>query len=660
MELNYIEMSNFRQYYGNHRLDFAKGEKNITLILGENNAGKTGIYRALIYALYGDRSLPQDEKAQINLVNFDAIDDHGPVKASVRVSLSHGGFDYIVERGLYGSKYGDDYVQENNEDVSLKVVDDKGKEEVYSNADREKIEKTINNILDENIKEFFLFDGEKMETLARTDNKSKKEVKDGIIKLMQIDQLERLGDILAKATSSQLKRLRNQAGSSQLNVIKKQTEKFQKEKEKLKTEIEDLEKNILDREDLLDKYQSKVDSAKDISKTYRELEYKEDLLFKQKRLTKMLKNQIIGDLDGYSHLLLMDYYREMDNVLANELTERKESIPQHLLEESLDQQKCSLCDQDLDEISYSRIEQILKYYKSSYETDLMGALSRNIKDELKLNQENLDNLEPNLERIEKARLDLEELEEEVNRLNQIILTYNLTRKDLGFTEREKIKLEEEISDIKIELMTRKEKLLVLEEELSGLNKDLEGAIKKETMLDYQNKKYVFMNDLTEKLKKLFVSYEESTKEELGKSTTKMFKLLIDDEEKSLVDRVEINDKYELELYEKDMKVTADISQGQQMVVALAFITSLASLASNSRDRVDYPLFMDTPFGRLSRQNRYNLIERLPLVTKQWIPLLTDTDYTNYEKGIFEKNNKVGHVYLIEKIDSRRSAIRKIG
>lgn len=653
-------MSNFRQYYGNHRLDFAKGEKNITLILGENNAGKTGIYRALIYALYGDRSLPQDEKAQINLVNFDAIDDHGPVKASVRVSLSHGGFDYIVERGLYGSKYGDDYVQENNEDVSLKVVDDKGNEEVYSNADREKIEKTINNILDENIKEFFLFDGEKMETLARTDNKSKKEVKDGIIKLMQIDQLERLGDILAKATSSQLKRLRNQAGSSQLNVIKKQTEKFQKEKEKLKTEIEDLEKNILDREDLLDKYQSKVDSAKDISKTYRELEYKEDLLFKQKRLTKMLKNQIIGDLDGYSHLLLMDYYREMDNVLANELTERKESIPQHLLEESLDQQKCSLCDQDLDEISYSRIEQILKYYKSSYETDLMGALSRNIKDELKLNQENLDNLEPNLERIERARLDLEELEEEVNRLNQIILTYNLTRKDLGFTEREKIKLEEEISDIKIELMTRKEKLLVLEEELSGLNKDLEGAIKKETMLDYQNKKYVFMNDLTEKLKKLFVSYEESTKEKLGKSTTKMFKLLIDDEEKSLVDRVEINDKYELELYEKDMKVTADISQGQQMVVALAFITSLASLASNSRDRVDYPLFMDTPFGRLSRQNRYNLIERLPLVTKQWIPLLTDTDYTNYEKGIFEKNNKVGHVYLIEKIDSRRSAIRKIG
>ena len=41
MQLNKIVMENFRQYSGEHSIEFATGDKNITLVLGENNAGKT-------------------------------------------------------------------------------------------------------------------------------------------------------------------------------------------------------------------------------------------------------------------------------------------------------------------------------------------------------------------------------------------------------------------------------------------------------------------------------------------------------------------------------------------------------------------------------------------------------------------------------------------
>ncbi len=41
--------------------------------------------------------------------------------------------------------------------------------------------------------------------------------------------------------------------------------------------------------------------------------------------------------------------------------------------------------------------------------------------------------------------------------------------------------------------------------------------------------------------------------------------------------------------------------------------------------------MDTPFGRISGKNRDNLIENIPMLTSQWILLLTDTEFTVSEE-----------------------------
>ena len=47
MKLLSIELLNFRQFYGKQKIEFANGDKNITIIFGENGKGKTGIFRAL-------------------------------------------------------------------------------------------------------------------------------------------------------------------------------------------------------------------------------------------------------------------------------------------------------------------------------------------------------------------------------------------------------------------------------------------------------------------------------------------------------------------------------------------------------------------------------------------------------------------------------------
>jgi DNA sulfur modification protein DndD len=89
MILKRMVLTNFRQFR-EAEIAFAAGEadsgKNVTVVLGENGRGKTGIYRALMFCLYGDHTLTQDEdvkKEEMYLVNkaavLDAQQDRKPV-----------------------------------------------------------------------------------------------------------------------------------------------------------------------------------------------------------------------------------------------------------------------------------------------------------------------------------------------------------------------------------------------------------------------------------------------------------------------------------------------------------------------------------------------------------------------------------------------------
>ncbi|MEM5687271.1 hypothetical protein AAHB49_16200 [Bacillus cereus] len=87
---------------------------------------------------------------------------------------------------------------------------------------------------------------------------------------------------------------------------------------------------------------------------------------------------------------------------------------------------------------------------------------------------------------------------------------------------------------------------------------------------------------------------------LKNSATEIFKRLIDQKDVNLIKQININDKFELEIFSHDdIEITQDISQGQRQIVALAFITALAQVAAGDYEQITFPLFMDSPFNRLS-------------------------------------------------------------
>ena len=76
MILHNLKLKDFRQFKGIQQIVFShrkeKTKANVTVIFGENGRGKTSIFRAVMFALFGERRLRQDEdivQEELYLVN---------------------------------------------------------------------------------------------------------------------------------------------------------------------------------------------------------------------------------------------------------------------------------------------------------------------------------------------------------------------------------------------------------------------------------------------------------------------------------------------------------------------------------------------------------------------------------------------------------------
>ena len=91
----------------------------------------------------------------------------------------------------------------------------------------QRINEIINDILNEEIKDFFLFDAEKIDTLAKTDSKVKHEVKTAIFKLLQIENVEKATGILQRLASRQNRTIVEESKSVDLERKNKEIEELQ-------------------------------------------------------------------------------------------------------------------------------------------------------------------------------------------------------------------------------------------------------------------------------------------------------------------------------------------------------------------------------------------------------------------------------------------------
>lgn len=655
MKLLELKMNNFRQYIGQQKIEFAKDENNITIIFGENGKGKTGIYRALMFCLYGSTHIQQDNpKEPIHLVNMKLLEQSSrAVDASVEIMFEHNGEKYTMFRSIKGIKRGN-RIEERFDRVKLSKIDSNGNFGMGLLDQEIPVKQKMNEILDEDIKDFFLFDAEKIDTLAKTDSTVKREVKKAIFKLLQIESVDEAKIILDTLYTSEKKSIIS--NSNNINITKKE-EEIDEAKAKLTSIKIHLEKLIEERGNnnkLIQGYELQLQQNEDIRIIQEQILALKNNLSSKVSHFEDLKQQVVEILkNDAAYLMFNSSFSNVKNYLNSLRHDEKNIVPADVLENSINNKVCLCCNNDLNK-HIENLEYVIAL-KENYKRSELSYLASSITNMI-IDKENQYSMKEN--QILSMLIKLNELIRERKQIQSDINSFN---KEIGSKAGTELNLEkiaralkdekERLIKTQSEIVSKENEKNEVEKAIDKLESELQNMIKESKTLEFDSKVLARIDSLRNDIKEISEEYSTSMRKKLTDFTTSIFKKLIDKKDVDLISKIDINEKFELVIIGGEgFEITQDISQGQRQIVALSFITALAQVAAGDSKTINFPLFMDSPFNRISGVNRDQLITNIPLLTSQWILLLTDTELTVNEEKIFKETKKLGKFYRIDQIE----------
>ena len=661
MILKKITLENFRQFYGTQTIEFSnESNNNITVIKGENGCGKTGIYRAMIFCLYGEKSLSNEKKAQnngeseqVHLINFNYLDENKDkvVSASVTLEMTKGRKTYIIKRTIDGKKSSiNDEIKENDElSVEMQIIDETGNYSAYIVTDKNEAKKIVNDILDSGLKDFFFFDGEQIESLSKTDKEMRDAIKNGITKLLQIDDLDKAIKIIETVVQSQQRVIRNSNPSSELSQVMEEIDNLKAKIDEKQNELDSVSKKIAEANENISKFEEKLQKNKNIKAIYEKINSKEELRSAKKETLQQNRNVLLEVLqNSASNLVLDGYIIKANNILSNSISTNNVIIAEDKLDEMLSEKKCLCCGRNFAEndIAHTYITQLkMLQEKMAGQKDVVN-ISSGLKASFSRNKTTLLKINDYLDKIEANKSSIETINKELQDLNNEVSSSSMKQSDLAGFQLAKDNIERERDELK-------GKSAVINSEIERLSNTLQEKELKSKELkkasESQNtemKKLEYLEDLLNLFTSIREKYSLKMREKLSHEATESFRELISEKDKNLISKIEIGEKYEIIVRGWDnTSILQDISSGQRQIVSLAVIVGLADIACNNT--INIPLFMDTPFGRVSGENRSKIISCLSRKVGQWILLVTDTEMTEFEYNELIKTNKWGKMYILD-------------
>jgi len=641
MILKKMILDNFRQFQGQQEINFNTSTPSITIIYGTNGRGKTGIFRALIFCLFGEKSLAQDENINIkdiNLVNTQALEksDGKPVVAMVATTLVHENKTYEIIRKIRGLKEGSEIFEEGFE-LTLVKTDEQGNT-APPIKDKTTINEIIGNIFDPKIKDYFLFDGEKIERLTRADVQQKKTVAQGIKNLLNINDLENAINgmkSLLNNLNAQLK-IHSQGKFAQvLNAIattNKSMEDNQIKQETVSAQLDAAEKELR-------KYDGELDKINEIKHVITQrkalLAQEADLIETQSSRIDLLRSKLTGTAASLLMPIIVKVYSQLDT--KKQTGEIPVQSKLDLIDKILKDHRC-ICGTTVMEGS-CEYGLILKWKNRIVDSGLSdNALNlwRDLNAIIKETPGTIDSVHKALIDYDKNQIDVTQIHEQLKKISDQI-DDSAEEKAKGFNQ-SRDKVNKDIGSYKNQVRVLEQEYQTLESKKVELTRQKEKLQEEEGIKDELHACAALATDTNEALNNIFNSFTEDIKKQLSDLASSAMKRLLDEEGKWSLKRIVVKNDYSLQVHDhRDEPFLANISAGQRQIVSLCFITALAQVATG-KDRFEIPLFMDTPFGRLSLEHRENLIGFIPQICQQWIIMVTDTELTEKEWNFFRKVN----------------------
>lgn len=652
-----VEFENYRQYKSVSVSFHKQGNTDLHILRAKNGTGKTTFLNGILWCLYEKEHYLNDKDKALPVVNNGLIEqakDNATLLVVVRITLNDDGNIIVFERTqpffVVPNPFNNLKVV-NNGTSKLKVIvtpsDNVSNSVVHE--DEAEVQGFVKQYFDEAIYGYYFFDGENLKNYF-TKGKSER-IKESIFNIAQVTLLKNACShtkSIADEKSRQSSKISDCNAASIIDEIsakENNIESLLKQNENINIELPKKRKIIDECDALLQGYapirlnmEKRAELEKKLKKTKSEYE-----LFKSE------KNSFI-----VTYMTLLRFYPRVKYAL-DLIQEKQEtgtlppSIDKEQVKALLNEhaKNCPICNGELDDKAINHLQSLLQELDvssatSNYLMEIKGGLENAVNkcknfpseykkivdadkfynDEIINTQNELDTISAFLSKYshDGSSIDVKKIDADRKKATEEIISLE-TRKQLN---------DSDIARYKQELAERKEELKKIEE-----NNKVKGHLAKEIAV---------LRKLSSNFEDVQTYITDKIRDDIQIHTWSIFNSMI--WKKNTFSRITIDDNYLLTVYNKaNYPMTGSLSATENMAVAYSF-----TLAIHDASGKNCPLVVDSPLGRVSDENRYNMANELLKVSenKQIIMLFTPAEYSDDVKSLYnEKAASIRDITLAE-------------
>lgn len=612
LQLKALHVENFGPFKGHQQIKFST-QDGVTVIYGENMRGKTSLLNAIRFAFFGKVIGRGTKTASLHKVGNWEEAARGKYGFLVQLDFRHEGRDYKLTRTCHTKK-----------GISSATGDDDYAVDYFVERDGtvlgpQQAEAELKRILPEQISRFFLFDGELLqeyEDLLSSETDMGRRISEAIEKILGVPVLTSTRATLQvlkeksehrEATAAQGDHKTREFGN-QLADLHAQRKAVQEDLTRLEGELEEIRSRkasledamkkkervaaLLDKRDTLDRILAEIDARK----STKEAELQEAMGDAWRAL---LEDRI---RDAVTEL------RSREATLQNELLRAEVLRGLH----SGSSSECPACLQPISAAARERIAASLCAGKDegreAKERELAAVRRKLTALEQHAGKGRSEVLRLLWNAVEEAGVDraskaaerdeitkqLESVDEESLRKTKI--EYESAIRQIDSLERGVARTRETLEQNKSDAENIQKRL----DKLSGAN------------LAEERRRREMYSDLHKLFDEAVGAYREQLRKRVEADATRHFRALTTEPDYA---GLRINDSYGLTIVHEDGADIPVRSAGAEHVVAISLVGALQNNAP-----LRGPIVIDSPFGRLDRGHRQNIVKALPMMTNQVVLL----------------------------------------
>lgn len=664
MYIRSITVEDFLPFQGKQRVEFSTdGERNVTLIMGDNGSGKTSLAQAFEWCLYG--RAPKDSTQVINAYVRDRIRAGSYHYVSVEIELIKNGIGYTVSRRQkYSRSNNGRNVKGEQQEFGIFYKDGGQTRQVPQNE----LRATINRLLSDELSHYFFFDGEHVKNMrAEIEHGKSSDFAEAVKTILGLRPIASAIEHL-RAPGNRVsveRRFRNQldlSGNQELEAKRSKIKLNESKIARLEGDIEDAEmdaqtarESVAKWEELLLENEESENAARavqvaerDVKRTHAVLATKLEALFEVFRR---------GQYRFFATRLIRDARTELKD--ADKISKGVPSVNDKTIKFLLERHEC-ICGthfEDGDAIA-QHLYELLSYVPPK---DL-GTYIAEFDKECRTRSEGQFDLR---EDIARAYNEYAEAENAVIAADQALSSArahldSINHVDVGVLRANLKRAQQDVKNYEDKIAVARRDITRARSE----NRQLESEIEKATFQDEKNRLVqqclAYVEYIHAYLDGYYSIHEAGTREELGATVNKFFTAMYDGEL-----HIELDENYGVTVVVDDINTSEETwktSSGQTLAIILAFILGILDIAKNNIRSGEellqgdtYPLVMDAPLSDFDKTRIGTICNLLPDVAEQVIIVIKDTDGDLAEQHMA---SRIGARYTIVKNRDYDSQIKK--